>query len=75
MGPWMWALNSLIIVGLGVVKLSAAFTLLPLADARSHSYLLMARAILLVGLMRRSSVTIPFDVKADEHSAGVLAHG
>lgn len=35
----------------------------------------MARAILLVGLMRRSSVTIPFDVKADEHSAGVLAHG
>ncbi|KAG9195697.1 hypothetical protein G6011_00818 [Alternaria panax] len=51
MGPWMWALNSLIIVGLGVVKLSVTFTLLPLANARNHSYLLMVRAVLLVGLM------------------------
>ncbi|KAL1795519.1 hypothetical protein ACET3X_005743 [Alternaria dauci] len=51
MGPWMWALNSLIILGLGAVKLSAAFTLLPLADTRSHPCLLMVRTVILVSLM------------------------
>jgi hypothetical protein len=59
MGPWMWALNLLIILGLGLVKLSAAFTLLPLADTRCHSYILMGRTILLIGLIRMSPIKKP----------------
>ena len=75
MGPWMWALNSLVILGLGAVKLSATFTLLPLADAGSRSCLLMARTILLIGLMCRSTATILYNAEADEHSTSILAHG
>ncbi|KAI4919295.1 hypothetical protein J4E85_009556 [Alternaria conjuncta] len=51
MGPWMWALNSFIIFGLGLVKLSAAFTLLPLTSARRQSYLQMGRTFLLICLI------------------------
>ncbi|KAI4946439.1 hypothetical protein J4E91_007127 [Alternaria rosae] len=51
MGPWMWALNSFIIFGLGLVKLSAAFTLLPLTSTRRQSYLQMGRTFLLICLI------------------------
>ncbi|KAL6172655.1 hypothetical protein ACJQWK_01803 [Exserohilum turcicum] len=51
MGPWIWALQSVHIFGLGLVKLSAAFKLLPASNFRSHPYAHVIRGVLIIGLI------------------------
>ncbi|EUC39916.1 hypothetical protein COCMIDRAFT_110169 [Bipolaris oryzae ATCC 44560] len=51
LGPWIWALNSVYIFGLGLVKLSAAFTLLPVSNSRFHAYIYICRGVLIIGIM------------------------
>ncbi|RAR01430.1 hypothetical protein DDE82_006534 [Stemphylium lycopersici] len=50
-GPWLWALKSFLIFGLGLVKLSAAFTLLPVTDSRFHPYVYICRGVLIIGFI------------------------
>jgi hypothetical protein len=51
LGPWIWALKSVYIFGLGLMKLSAAFTLLPASNSRFHAYVYICRGILIIGTM------------------------
>ncbi|EMD87339.1 hypothetical protein COCC4DRAFT_134658 [Bipolaris maydis ATCC 48331] len=51
LGPWIWALKSVYIFGLGLVKLSAAFTLLPVSNSRFHAYVYICRGVLIIGIM------------------------
>ncbi|CAA9963706.1 hypothetical protein PTMSG1_07066 [Pyrenophora teres f. maculata] len=51
LGPWIWALKSFHILGLGFVKLSAAFSLMSITNARCHPYLHIGRGVVLIGFI------------------------
>ncbi|RMZ72811.1 hypothetical protein GMOD_00009860 [Pyrenophora seminiperda CCB06] len=51
LGPWIWALNSFHVLGLGFVKLSAAFSLMSMTDTKCHPYLHISRSVVLIGFI------------------------
>ena len=48
-GPWVLALKSITLFGLGLLKLSAAFTLLPESNSKLHAYVYICRGVLIMG--------------------------